>query len=169
MHISGAEFVKLLTENYAKIYGYVVRLVPCYDIAEDLMQETTSTMWEQREKFTPGTNFVAWGRSIAYYKILDYRHKKQRDQKIIFNDDILKILEASIPVQESLGNTYIHKLRKCLSKLNPEDVDLIRLRFWNNIRASDISKKLKISLRSVYYNLSRIQGLLLLCVEREEA
>jgi RNA polymerase sigma-70 factor (ECF subfamily) len=157
-----------LTENYGKIYGYIIRLLPCYDVAEDLMQETTSAMWEQHEAFTPGTDFVAWGCSIAYYKILDYRHKKQRDQKIIFNEEILKLIEESIPAKESLGNPYLQKLRKCLAKLRAGDLDLIRLRYWKSVRAADIAKRLNTSLRSVYYNLARIQGVLLTCVERDD-
>ncbi len=168
MHITGAEFVKSLTENYGRIYGYIIRLLPCYDAAEDLMQETTSAMWEQRNNFAPGTDFVAWGRTIAYYKILDYRHKKQRDQKVIFDEEILKLIEESIPATEGLGNAYLQKLRGCLAKLHASDLDLIRLRYWRSLRAADIAKRLNVSLRSVYYSLSRIQGLLLTCVERDD-
>ena len=158
-----------MTENYGKIYGYIIRLLPCYDVAADLMQETTSAMWEQRNDFTPGTDFVAWGRSIAYYKILDYRHKKQRDQKVIFDEEILRLIQESVPAKESLGNPYLQRLRKCLAKLQASDLDLIRLRYWKSVRAADIAKRLNTSLRTVYYSLSRIQGLLLTCVERDEA
>ena len=168
MHLSGAEFVKLLTENYNQIYGYIIRLQPCYDVAEDLMQETTSSMWEQRRKFTPGTNFVAWGRTIAYYKIMDYRHQTKRDKKVIFNEELLKIIEQSMPSANQHSDTYLQTLRNCLTRLKSDDLQLLRLRYWKGITVNDISKRLKISLRNVYYQLARIQGLLLICVERNE-
>lgn len=169
MLITGAEFVKLLTENYSKIYGYIIRLLPCYDVAEDIMQETTTSMWEQRKNFKVNSNFVAWGCSIAHYKILDYRYFQKRDRKIIFNEDVLKLIEEAMPTEENIGNAYLHKLQQCLTKLKENDLNLIRLRYWKSIRVADISKQLNISLRSVYYNLSRIQGRLLICVKRDEA
>lgn len=169
MHITGAEFVKLLTEYHDDFFNYIVRYVPCFHAAEDVMQETTSAMWEMRQNFTPGTNFVAWGHRIAYYRIMEYRNKRKRDHKIIFNDETLKIIGQSMPAQESRDMSYIQKLKECLAKLQAKDLNIVRLRYWQNIRVPDISTRLNMSIRNVYYHLARVERSLLICIERDNA
>ena len=76
--IDGREFVSLITANQRRIYAYILTLVPNFNDADDVMQETTATMWERKKDFQPGTDFVAWGARIAYFKILEYRKLLRR-------------------------------------------------------------------------------------------
>lgn len=48
-------FVKLLTIHQARIRGYILSLVPNFNDAEDIMQETSRTMWDQFSDFEPGS------------------------------------------------------------------------------------------------------------------
>jgi RNA polymerase sigma-70 factor (ECF subfamily) len=59
-NIDGREFIRLLTANQSRIYAYIVSLVPNFNDADDIMQETTTMMWERKEDFESGTDFVAW-------------------------------------------------------------------------------------------------------------
>ncbi len=162
------EFVSLLTMYQSNIYAYIVSLVANFIDADDIIQETTSTMWEQFDQFKPGTDFVAWGNRIAFYKVLDFRKKKRSDQKIIFSEEILNKFSDAAPAHlDNLGEA-IQKLKDCIKKLNVPDGSLIQLRFLSGLSVNELARRFNTSVRTIYYNLSRIQGLLLTCMGRDD-
>lgn len=162
------EFVRLLTAYYSNIYAYIVSLVANFNDANDILQETTSTMWMKFSDFRPGTDFVAWGTRIAYFKVLDYRKKKRRDQKIIFSDDIFTKFAEHAPDHIQDSGKSVQKLRECIKKLQAADSRLVQLRFLMGLTIKDVSQRLNTSIRSIYYNLARVQGLLLNCMGDDE-
>lgn len=167
-NIQSKEFVRLLTIHHPSIYAYIVSLVANFNDADDIMQETTSNMWEQFERFEPGTNFVAWGNKIAYYKVLELRRKKQRDKKnIVFSEETFKKFAENVSKHGKDHTELVQKLRDCISKLQPGDINLIKLRYLKSHSAQEISRRLHKSIRSIYYSISRIQGLLLKCMQGE--
>ncbi len=166
--IKGPEFVRLLTANQNRISAYISGLVPNFNDADDILQETTAMMWARAEDFTSGTDFAAWGVRIAYYKILDYRKKKRREGKLLFSDEMFSRIAEKAPTRVGKTNTYIEKLRECTDKLQLRDKDLLNLRYSNGLSVKKISLRINYSIRTVYYDLSRIHGLLLNCIERPE-
>ena len=62
-------FLQLLTANQSRIMGFILAMVPNRSVADDILQETTLLMWEKFKNFQDGTNFTAWGISIAKNKI----------------------------------------------------------------------------------------------------
>ena len=71
------QFMRLFLQSERRILGFILSLVPNLSDAEDLMQETCSIMWSKIDQFEPGTDFTAWGISIARYRVLTYRRKTQ--------------------------------------------------------------------------------------------
>jgi RNA polymerase sigma-70 factor (ECF subfamily) len=167
-NIDGREFIRLLTANQSRIYAYIVTLVPNFNDADDIMQDTTTIIWERKDDFQSGTDFVAWGVRIAYFKVLDYRKRVSRSRRMLFSDEIFNtIKEASTP-RSSLTENYIQGLTDCIQKLKSNDQHLIKLRYSLGLNVKNLSQRLNSSTRSIYYSLSRIQGQLLECMERNE-
>jgi RNA polymerase sigma-70 factor (ECF subfamily) len=166
--IDGREFVSLITANQRRIYAYILTLVPNFNDADDVMQETTAMMWEQKNVFQPGTDFVAWGARIAYFKTLDYRKKLKRSNRMIMLDEQFEHISAKALAQNNKAEDMIHRLKDCLQKLSSHDQYLMHLRYCAGLTAKEVSMRIHKSLRNIYYNLSRIQGQLLACVERNE-
>lgn len=162
------EFVWLLTTYQSNIYAYIVSLVANFNDADDIIQETTSLMWEQFDQFKPGTDFVAWGIRIAYFKVLDFRKKKRADQKIFFSDDVFRKFAENAPAHLEDSGDIIQRLQDCVKKLQAPDSSLVHLRYLTGLSVLDISRRFNASIRSIYYNLSRIQGMLLNCIQRDE-
>ena len=162
------EFVWLLTTYQSNIYAYIVSLVANFNDADDIIQETTSAMWEQFDQFKPGTDFVAWGNRIAYFKVLDFRKKKRSDQKVIFSEDIFMKFAENAPAHLEESGQAIQKLRDCIKKLQATDSSLVQLRYLAGLSVHEISRRFNTSIRSIYYNLSRIQGLLLSCIGHDD-
>lgn len=166
--IDGREFVSLITANQRRIYAYILTLVPNLNDADDVMQETTATMWEQKENFRPGTDFVAWGARIAYFKILDFRKKLKRSSRVVILDDRFQHISDKALTQSRKSDDLIQRLRECLHKLSSQDQHLIHLRYSVGLTVKEISARIHKSIRIIYYSISRIQGQLLDCIERTE-
>ncbi len=164
-HIDGGEFVSLVTGNQRRIYAYILTLVPNVNDADDVFQETTAMMWGQKEDFEAGTDFVAWGIRIAYFKILDFR-KKQKKHRMIISDDHFKQIADKALVENKKTDYVFEKLNDCIKKLSPKDQHVIHLRYSVGLSVKNISTRVHISIRMIYSHLSRIQGLLLDCIER---
>src|SRR5687767_8306659 len=74
------EFVRLLSQNQRRLLLYVLTLVPRLNDAEEVVQETNLVLWRDYANFQPGTNFVAWAFKVAFFQVLAWRKKKQRDR-----------------------------------------------------------------------------------------
>ncbi len=69
------DFVRLLTRSQSSLYTYIYSLLPDANQAEDLLQETNTTLWQKASDFEPGTSFMAWSCQVAYYKVLTQRRR----------------------------------------------------------------------------------------------
>ena len=165
-HIDGREFVALMTANQRRIYAYILTLVPNMDDADDVLQETTAMMWERKEDFQAGTNFVAWGARIAYFKVLDYRKKIIKNNRMIIHDDQLQQIADKALIESQKSGDLIQQMNACLKKLPSNDQYLMHLRYSMGLSVKNISSRIRKSIRVIYLHISRIQGLLLECIER---
>jgi RNA polymerase sigma-70 factor, ECF subfamily len=64
-----ADFMPLFTRHGRQLYAYFLTLMGNDPGADDVFQETSTLMWEKFEQFEPGTNFVAWGCRIGYFRV----------------------------------------------------------------------------------------------------
>lgn len=160
---STKEFVYLMSVNQMNIYAYIMAIVGNSNDADDIMQNTSVLMWDRYSEFKKGTDFVAWGRSIAYYKIKEFRKQQSRHQ---FSNEVLEIIHRKS--QDHLGdaNLYIEKLRHCLAKLPPADFDLVKLRYESGNSVKRISMRVNTTVQAVYIRLSKIHGILSRCIKQ---
>ena len=52
-------FVRLLGQNQRRLFLYVMSMVPNWNDAEEIIQETNLVLWREFARFQPGTNFAA--------------------------------------------------------------------------------------------------------------
>ncbi len=119
------QFLALLAEHEAQIFGFIYALVCHRQDAEDLMQQTTMTMWKHFDQFEIGTNFSAWACRIAKNRALNFF--QTRDRRRVFTTEMIELLEqteAARPPEERLARRSA--LRYCLEKLSQKDRSLSR-------------------------------------------
>lgn len=160
-----APFVKLLTANHARIYAYIISLVPNDSDADDIMQETASLMWENFSKFEPGTNFVSWAVTIAKFQILNYR-KRHKQSRTFLSDKAYDLLVSETEKLQEESQDRLQALRDCLGKLSGRDQQFIRLRYYEGASARLVAQKVGTSIDAVYRYGARLNHLLLSCVRR---
>jgi RNA polymerase sigma-70 factor (ECF subfamily) len=157
------DFIHLITKSQMNIYAYIMSIVGNTSDADDIMQDTSTFMWERFSEFESGTDFVSWGISIAYYKIKEFRKRQNRHQ---FSDNVLELIHVKAQQNLSDLNLYVEKLKQCLSKLPPSDLALIRLRYESGNSVKRISIRINKTVQAVYLKLSKIHGMLSRCVKR---
>jgi len=161
------QFFKLIMANQRQIYGYILKLVPIWNDADDIFQETTKIMWKKFDNFVPGTDFVAWGVNIARYNILNFRKKQsQRGNRVMFNSDLMKTIEIKAKNAGSKTDARISALQKCIQKLSSHDRWLILLRYEQGMTTRKLADRIGIKIHSLYKIIPRIQNALLKCIRR---
>lgn len=159
------DFLGLLTINSSRINSFIFCMVPNESDAEDIMQDTTITMWEKFESYKYGTDFAAWAVTIAKYKILEFR-RKGRMKHLQLDEHVLELLEKENTCLFEDTEQRTRALRHCLQKLPQTDLDFIKLKYSQGLTAKKMSHRIGISLAAVYRINSRLNALLLGCIHR---
>jgi RNA polymerase sigma-70 factor (ECF subfamily) len=158
-------FLSLLMTNQRRINSYILSVVPNFNDADDIMQETISVMWRKFDGFQIGTDFAGWGLKVAHYCILDYRKKKSKD-RLVFSDRIFQQINEIANETPDDTDDRIRHLRNCIEKLQSADQRLLKARYELNCNANGLAVQLDRSVQYVYKHLARIHHALNLCLKR---
>ena len=94
-------FTELVTENQARIYGYVYAIVHSSADTEALVQRTLLSLWQRFSDFEPGTDFCAWAISTARYEVLNFQ--KTRNRTSFLTEEMLsRLADRSIAIAHGL-------------------------------------------------------------------
>src|SRR5262245_22061331 len=91
-------FLRLFLQNERRLYAYILTLLPHRADADDVLQEASLVMWDKFDDEHPPADFVAWGCRIAYFKVLDFRKKRQRS-RVLFSQATLERLAETAAEQ----------------------------------------------------------------------
>ncbi len=158
------DFVRLLTENFARIYTYIYGLIGSHHDAEDVMQETSNVLWRKFSDYQTGTNFLAWALTIAYFQVLDFRKRMKYRRVRQFDQEVLEKLNQDAQAKSENVDAYIHWLKHCIKKLKEEDRYLITLRFVDGQTVKMIAENISQSVQNIHYHLRKIYDSLRQCV-----
>lgn len=156
-------FIRLLTTNQKRIYGFIYAMMLNPSASEDIMQETNLFMWEHFDDFRPGTNFSAWGIGIARNLVLRYYRNQKRDM-LIFDSRTIENLIGQSDVFESQDD-QIEALRRCVKNLQLKDQELLKMRYVHGVHINEIAKKINRTTSHLYRMMARIHYSLLKCIK----
>jgi RNA polymerase sigma-70 factor (ECF subfamily) len=162
-NISHKEFIAFLVPNQTRIQAFILMLVPNVADAEDIYQETISTMWDKISTFNKGTDFVAWAVTIAKYKVLEFRAKYKKS-KIQFSDRIYEMLEKAATSKKSSVQDHIDVLRKCIHQLSENERDLLKMRYDMDLSFQKMSLRIGKTSPAIHRIMAIIHSKLALCV-----
>lgn len=157
------EFLRLFVVHQKAIYTYILALVHNPNEAEDIMQDVVTLMWERFDEFKPGTNFGAWGISIARYKVLEYHHRK-KSEYAFFSDQLFDYLSKLSSEKINAIENQTKALQQCLLKLQESDRELIQNRYEKGLTIKQIAENMQRSVAGMYKVMARIHHALIRCV-----
>jgi RNA polymerase sigma-70 factor (ECF subfamily) len=158
-------FLKLFMENQSKIYGFIMRLLPNYAVADDILQETLIIMWQKFPNFKQGTDFYAWAKQIIRFKVMSYIRRNQKRPMVNFSEEVIEKLSVQEYSHVS-NNVYDEALHNCIDKLKGSSRELIRMRYVREMNIQQIATKLNATYSSVAKHMSRVHHSLKNCISK---
>lgn len=158
-------FIGLITQHQASLRAYIISLMPGIEGASDLLQSTNLILWEKKESFQPGTNFIAWAFAIARYEVLNHKRKQQRQKPIISLDaDLVDELAhySLLPPEET--ELRLRALEHCLSKLSLDELELVQNRYASDTTLQRYAERIGRPFGSLRVTLHRIRSGLRKCI-----
>ncbi|MCM8530074.1 MAG: sigma-70 family RNA polymerase sigma factor [Lentisphaeraceae bacterium] len=166
---STEDYLKLLAEHEYAIRVYIITMIPRLSDADDIMQEVRLIMWKKFSTFELGSNFKAWALQIAYYRIMDFRRRKGREnKKLMFTDEFYDAVEQASKKLNSEDNDKRQSLLNCVGKLQDQHKKIIFLRYKERVSIEEISEKMGRTVTATYRVISRIRASLKKCINTTE-
>jgi RNA polymerase sigma-70 factor (ECF subfamily) len=159
-------FFKLYLQSQRRLYAYILMLVPNSSDADDILQQTSSIMWQKFDTYDPDASFGAWAVSIAKYVIFDH-HKKKRRSHVIFKGQMLEIIAEKAKASTVDTDERLTLLKACLEKLNSHDRKLMKIRYEQGLKIKDIAERMGRPVQGFYKTMNRIHNLLINCIRRK--
>ena len=155
----------LFIKHGPSIRGYLLALVPDENVADDLLHAVFLAVTAKAEKFRPGSNFLAWARTIAKYEALQLARDRAKAPTSL-SPEVIEQLSTTAPdfdnTDERLG-----MMRECIETLAPRAKEAIQLRYAQALEPVDIAERMKLAVKSVSVTLSRARASLRKCIERK--
>ena len=162
--IRSAEFVRLLKQHDRRVAACIFSLVPDWNDAEDLLQDTCVRLWEQFEEYRPGEDFGAWACTIARYLVLAYQTRTRRE-KLQFSSEAVEAIAAQVAVEHGLAEQRLRVLAGCVRQLGESARNLLDLCYAQGVKIKDVASQIGRSVNGTYLMLSRIRRDLHDCVD----
>jgi RNA polymerase sigma-70 factor, ECF subfamily len=159
-------FVRLLTEHDRETLLFVLSLVPNWTDAEEIQQETNVKLWQGFDRFELGSDFGAWARTVAWYEVLTFRERKQREW-LRTSQRFLDSVAAEVEAASDQAKTRPKALVECMEQLGAFSRELLRLHYTVGRRVRDIARELQSTPDGIYKALQRARAELRQCMDRK--
>ena len=161
-------FVRLLNESHRRLLGYLRSLLGNRHDAEDVLQRASMTMWRRFETFLPGTDFMAWASTVAFYEAKNFQRVAARS-RVRFDDDLLNTLAAERLDDLRYLDERFDALEHCVGKLDAANRKLVEAVYGEDADIVALAAQLGRAPQTLYNRLNVIRHALADCVERRLA
>lgn len=163
-----ASFEALFREFGPRIRAYLLKLTRDGQAAEDLMQETMLAVWRKAGQFDPTRGQAsAWIFTIARNTWIDAWRKQKRPALDPDDPALVPAAEADAPTLLELKQSGA-ALHEALKALPEEQVELIRLSFFDEASHSTIAARLGLPIGTVKSRIRLAFGRLRAALEEKK-
>ena len=160
------QIVMLLTQHQDPLFRYIFNLVASEADARDILQETSLALFRKFDQYDPARPFLPWAYRFAYLQVQKHREKSARSP-LIFSEDIMDLLALDMERLAPKLEQRLQLLDHCLSKLTPDDKELVTSRYALRQNVEEMMQRLAMSRRTLFRNLELLRLRLHDCVTRE--
>lgn len=132
-----AAFERLYRRYYKRVFGFVARIAPRFDIAEDVVEDTMVTVWQKAHTFAGRSKPSTWIFGIAYRKALT-ASRKEHDQT---REGLDATLEADHRQEHGLEAILVREhVARALGQLPPEQRAVVELTYMHGYKYTEIAE-----------------------------
>lgn len=148
-------FAALYDKYVEQIYRYVYRRVSDQDLAEDLVSQTFYDALSHLKSYEyKGYPFSAWLYKIAHNNVLKWYRTNSRSQKVDLDDIVELKSDENVSEEEHLRREK-EGIMDLLHKLEYEERELIRLKYFEEVSNIEIGQIMGITANNVGVKLYR--------------
>jgi len=162
------EFIRLLGGAHGLLLRYVLSLVGNRHDAEDVVQRAGLTMWRRFASFEPGSDFIAWATTVAFYEVRNFQRAGGRS-RLTFDDELLRLLAAERAIHIREAHPRQEALDACLEKLDGAARRLIDAIYLEGAEVASLAARQGQAVQTIYNRLGAIRRGLADCVRRRMA
>ncbi len=157
---------QLFVRYQQAVLGYVLSIEPNFADAQDIVQEVFLAVTRKSQTWMAGTDFLAWLCTVARYETLHFQRTRARRAGRL-DEDVIELLHAAEPVNESQWQDRVDALRRCLGRLAPRAKELVWRRYHGAQMPEQIATGIGWTVSAVRVALTRARGVLRECMERQ--
>jgi len=158
-------FVQLWTAVQPAVTGYICALMRDPVIAKDVLQETAMVLFRRFAEYDGQRPFLAWALGVARFQVLGH-HRDAARSFLTFDTKLLERFTEQWAETAPAADRRVWALQECLEKLPGRARDVVRQRYFEELTAEDIARRLGANGPSVRVMLQRIREQLRECIER---
>ena len=162
------QFVSLFTRNEPALRAFIRSLLPSWDDAVEVMQNTSLVLWRKFDTFDQKTEFLKWAFVVARFEVLKYRRTIARDRHV-FDEDLVQRLAEEAADESDVLEAERKALGSCLAKLPDQQRELVESAYAPGMKIKVLAKQIGKSATALYKSLNRTRQQLLNCIERSLA
>jgi RNA polymerase sigma-70 factor (ECF subfamily) len=162
-HPPSSLFVQLFVKHQCALNLFVSSLVPTRADADDVMQETSLTLWKKWRDYDVNRDFLRWACGIAHVEVVRHRRKTATD-RLWFNEELIEVLSFEMLENTELLDMRRDALESCISKLRESDRNVLALRYQSGMNVDRVAESLGRTVRTIHRTLARIRRLLHQCI-----
>ncbi|MEK7452088.1 MAG: sigma-70 family RNA polymerase sigma factor [Patescibacteria group bacterium] len=138
----------ILYERYFdQLFGFVIKRVGTYSIAEDLVSTIFLKAFASRGRFSKGS-FKAWVYCIANNTIID--HYRTHKSTVVFDSEIHDVTDSSHGVAEILDQKHLRNvIEGVFVKLDARSQSVLQLKYFSELSNEEIALSLNVSTNHV--------------------
>lgn len=160
------KLARLWTESQPVVASYIFSLLPDFHQAEDVVQAVAVTLVKRFPEYDQARPFLPWVMGIARNKILNARRTVATDRHLLLGEAIADHLLVTVCHDESSEwrGSLRQALQQCLNKQRGQGVEILRLRYANNLKPAEIARQMGVTSGAVRALLHRARAALRTCI-----
>ncbi len=158
-------FAVLYDKYFDQIYRYVYRRVSDKEMVQDLVSQTFYDALAHIKSFEwRGYPFSSWLYKIAHNNVLKWYREQSKAQKVNL-DDINELADLTVDQKRDASQKEKQlEVQKVLDQLEPEEREIIRLKFFEEVSNIEIAEIMGLSANhigvKVYRTLKKVKQLI---------
>ncbi len=161
-----SDFARLMAQSHRNLSHYIYSLHPNASEADDILQETSISIYKHFDQYDGDRPFLPWAFKFAYFEVKRFRRSRARD-RLVMNEELLDTIATErSDYQEELEQKR-QRLVFCVRKLVEEDKKLIQWRYHTGRTIKEMAETLNLPVKRLYKRLERLRIVLHRCMVSE--
>ena len=151
-------FSELYAQTYNKVYNYARHYLRDEYAAQDAVQEVYILVLRKIDKIENPLLFIAWLNQISFHVCYDFGYRKTSGYQVMEDEFLSQFYDeapASNPEASAIYDEELNLLRDAISQLPALQRNIVIMRYYNNMKLTDIADAMDLSLSSVKRYIER--------------